>query len=660
MPLSEAQELELLELEAEAASLAPRKVPFKSQTSPLTVAQRAKFGFGNPKGILENLKGDGVKANYQDGELMVDGKPADPNNLGAYLRGMNPLTSLYDTAYKPFFKGENPMQDAVKDLPSDFAELPADALNMMLTTQGGMAGATAGMLTGPAASVLAPAGMIAGSGAGGFAAEKAKQGIGEMLGVYKTSDDYITPEAGDAALWSAGSAVLPAGLQYGKGALRGLANLGKRLKLPQRVFSGATGMGSEFVDDPQVIDTLLREGASGSRQKLISDSSQKMKGVYGPQIDEILKAHPDVSLDDVLNRMQMPRVESGSRATAKTAVDDVLDEFKALFNTQTEEVVGGVMKRPSYDQFKNDFLERHGKRQLVEESVSAAPAGVMRRPSFDEYKAQISSKVEPPVNPSNGDLLKEQIQSMKAVQQSKASPQPSEEDFLRLYQQAFPEETIPLAGTGKVTKTTKSPLPTEEDISRLYAQSFPNEEIPLATLGQRTSKTLPLTDLREEVTRLSNAASSIYDNPDVKAQLAAKAKKSLADAGRSAMYAGVGDDAELLRPAMQSYHSWSALRDAMEKKTKQAANRPMATVGLADMGVGGGAALAAGGPAGLAAVAAKRGLETTAAQTKIASWLNTLVNKGSGLSKGINAMPKTQAFIQLLEQLGKSSGDLRQ
>jgi len=181
----------------------------------------------------------------------------------------------------------------------------------------------------------------------------------------------------------------------------------------------------------------------------------------------------------------------------------------------------------------------------------------------------------------------------------------------------FPKEAPPVEVVPpRPNLISEAPVvPTEDDIYRMYLQQYPDESIALAA-SEGGPKTINLADLNFEKSRLANSAKRLYDNPDLGAQATKRAQKEIADISRSV----IEDQAPEVRDLNQRYHAYDALNDALTRASEKEFAQPMTKVGLADLG--------AGAVGGIPAVAAKRGLESTRAQTNIASFLFNLLNKG--------------------------------
>lgn len=369
--------------------------------------ERTRLSVGNPDGVIDYLKKQGVPAEYRDGELYIgqgnNAYPLDPNGLrtlaeaippiGAYLRGKDLIQGTSDQSNR------RRMQDFL-DIPSDLAEAGPEALNMLLTTLGGAAGTVGGSIAGP---VGAAGGMLAGSAAGAGAAEKAKEGIGGPLGVYKTNGEYLTPEAIQSAELGAQSASIPIAFQAGKGAIRGAANLLDRAKIPQRLYASATGLsgggalGKEVSKNPQIIDRLLREGAIGDETTLANLSDDQMK-IIGDSLKQML-AGKDASYDEIAGRLGNfeQQFASGNRDGAQNAMDAVLSEFKKMFSpVDDHQILGasagsGKMSLSNLN-FEKSKLARAGRRGYENPDVNISSKAGAQKDLADAIRPIIEEK----------------------------------------------------------------------------------------------------------------------------------------------------------------------------------------------------------------------------------------------------------------------------
>lgn len=605
------------------------------KVSPLNLVERAKFGFGNPQGILENLKSRGIDAEYRDGELYIgkgeSARQADPSGLRTLLEAAFPPAAAY-TAYenldsqKRSENAERLLRD-VKDIPADIAESPSDIMNAGMTTLGGLGGAA---ITGP----LAPLGAVGGGAAGGGASEKLKQAVGEGLGVYKTSDEFLTPEVKREAAYGALSEVPGALVQTGKAFLKKGAEKLLDYKIPQRLYAGAARLPKDELD---VAETLLKEGVTGSRAKLKDISSDQLKNI-GAELRAKLSGK-EANYDEIVSKIKNfeSQFASGEVEGAKSALANVLDDFGKLFSQK--EIPGGTMQRPSFEDFKTSILGKQTENPSKTKVFVSDPSKASEEDLLDySLNKIISSDVPPNVR----------IKRTAGGFPVKSSPVYSE---VRLegrnlpVGRDIPEEFLKEPSQPRVFTPSDSPkvideyIPdaTDEDLLRLYLQKYPNENLSLPPI--KSAPQIDLADLNFEKSKLASSARKIYDNPDALAQANRKAQKQVADASRRVIEEKVPD----IRPVNQRYHAYDVLNESMDNLLQQNIKTPF-NLGLSDLAVGGG--VGALDPAtGVGAVAAKKLLESTAGGTNTAAFLYKLLNAApkSGYKPSLS-----QPFLQLL------------
>lgn len=474
-------------------------------------------------------------------------------------------------------------------------------------------------------------------------------GLGNTLFGQLAEDENASGKerAVDAGIDFGLAAAIPTVLQGGKVAVKGIADAGLKYKVPQRMYASATGMGKEFAENPQMVETLLKDNVVGSKMAIKGMADKELKNV-GDQLRSMLTGK-EANYDDIVKRIGdfESQFASGERAGADRALKKVLDEFKGLFKEQASPSMNGVMQRPSYDEFKSSIINKFGGSPKAKAYVTDA-SKASEEDVLDYYLGKIQSAQNAPNviirRSAGGSNLKTSPYYSETIKEGRATP------FGRdLPESFFPKAPRPRNYTPANSQNVVDdfvPQPTEEDILRLYAQQYPDEFIKLAASPGKVSRTMDLADLNFEKSRLANAASKLYRNPDMKAQSLSKAQKQVADATRAEIEHIAPEVMEL----NQRYHTYDALNNSIENALEREYARPIGRLSLSDMGVGGSAAAAGGGPAGLGAIAAKKGIETTGAQTRMASFLYNLLNKGP--KTGFQSMPATTAGImELLNQL---------
>lgn len=396
-------------------------------------------------------------------------------------------------------------------------------------------------------------------------------------------------------------------------------------RIPQRLYAGAVGLGKEGAKHPEMIDTLIKEGAVGSKDKLQSLSAQKLKEI-GAELRAKLTGK-EANYDDIMSQISdfENKFASGERESASNALNKVMGEFKGLFKDKTDDAAMGVMQRPSYEEFKQVFLKKFG--------VPKADAYVQEESHATANQIlNYIHKRDPLTNPSKK-IGKTIIRRTAGGYPVKQSPFYSESRIevpqvqLRVPEKLTPPQLHPSPERVVAQKsniiTKHIPNPTKDDLYRLYLQQFPEETISLAATPGKTSKMIDLADLNFEKSRLANSSRRLYENPDLNAQATKKAQQTVADASRRV----IEDAAPEVSGLNQRYHAYDALHDAIEQTAIREASKPLTRVGLSDIGLGGASTAAAGPAAGVGAVALKRGLESTTAQTNIASFLYKLLNR---------------------------------
>lgn len=348
-------------------------------------SERARLSFGNPEGVLNYLKQQGVPAEYRDGELYIGegdkAYPLDPNGFRTLVEAFPPIGAY--NSIKDLIQGTSEssnrrrIQDLL-DIPSDIAEAGPDALNTLLTTI-----STAG----------GPLRMVGGGALGGFAAEKAKEGIGAPLGVYKADGGYVTPESMQATTIGGLSSVPSAALRAGQGISQAVS----KLNIPQRLFSSATGMGKELAKNPEGVNLLLSERVSGNANDLTKLSDQQLK-----QIGDELKgmfAGKEADYEDIVGRIGSfeNQFASGNREGARSAMRDVLDEFKSLFKSPDDpQVLGGAAKQGSAGlsdlTFEKSKLARAGRRGYENPDVNISNKASAQKELADTIRPVVEER----------------------------------------------------------------------------------------------------------------------------------------------------------------------------------------------------------------------------------------------------------------------------
>lgn len=553
--------------------------------SPLSIEERAKLGFGNQVGSLDYLKSKGQDAEYRDGGLYV-GKgdaavPADPSGFRTFGRA-NPLVNTIYSAMDLLEGPESASKNArrllrdLKDLPSDIAEIPSDLVNMATTTGGAYGGAALGALTGPAAPAAVTVLSGLGGALGGIVSEKIKNPIGKALGVYK-SDEFFDPDTQSAALWGGIGGALPALFQGGKaGVAKGsekMKGLLKENKIPERLYGQATGLSDTIFDNPEITQTLLKKGVVpkfGQGIGSLQDVAEASKKTIGSKMNEAL-AGKTVSPDDVLPRLPNASKFSddfaaGSAEAAEGSANKVLDELKnRLIRKEIQEIPGGVMKRPDYGLFREEFLRKNLPRDSgLAKAFVSNPEEANLDDILDYYLSRPSKQSNiAAINRSAGGYPASQspIFSEKIV--PKRIPKQYGEEFLPkdLLKKDFVPKRVFTPESSPNVIDDLTPTPTEEDILRLFQQQYPEEAIALP--GKTVEKTLPidLSRLNREKQLLGKEASRVFESEGLKGTARQKAQKQASDVLRRVVEEQVPE----MRALNQDYHVFDELGEGLEK-----------------------------------------------------------------------------------------------
>ena len=599
-----------------------QKLLSRVETSALSPFERARISAGNRDGILDYLKNKGRAAEFKDGELFVDGKPADPDGLKSLLSLTIPGLALNAINGAMGREVKSPIEDIASlaiDSASDVYEAPSALLDMIGPGMGSAAGTTLGLATGPAAAVTSPALATILGGAGGFASEKMKQAIGERLGVYKTGGDYVTPEAENAGIVGAVSSYLPAQLEGLRGTGEWVSRKALEHKIPQRMYASSTGMKKELMENPERIDRLMADDVTAWTEESLKRKGFELGAAQKEALKKELASADDISEDQIRATLKkyLPTPAPGNIKQHNDAIDDVVREFseQPIWQETTSKIPSGTddFVAPDDAILRKAYEDQYGGKGKINlpmrryKDTKTVPA---KRPSFEEFKAEISQ------NSDDAIPFAERVLAKKKPDASRAD----EEALRRFYEEHYP-------ATKEVTKVY--PLP-EGSVKTPTFEEWKAEQVAKYQKGHPTqsfktikNKVASALDLNEQKRVLQKAAAPRFgedgynvSKKDVQRALSSSIREEIEKAG--------GDKSKIaeINKKIADYFSL-----AKSVEAHQAANIGKPLISGADAVTAG-----LGGPG---AVATKTLLSSipgsVAFGTKGGSFLGKLLKKGASI-----------------------------